>query len=90
MEINWQNRINTLKDRKLKKSYLNKIETYNNSQLVFVIMDRVQNSSSFFEKLIIASQGVVVLWVGDNDGWSKAMLDMVMRRLSVPDLCAGL
>ena len=53
-------------------------------------MDRVQNSSSFFEKLIIASQGVVVLWVGDNDGWSKAMLDMVMRRLSVPDLCAGL
>jgi len=48
--------------------------------------------------MIISQQGVVVvgvgnnpvLWVRDDDSWSKVELDKVMESGSVPDLCAGL
>ena len=53
--------------------------------LVFVIMDRLENSSSLviLVIMIVSQQGVVVVRVGNNvelrvwddDGWSKVKLD---------------
>ena len=55
--------------------------------LVFVIMDRLENSSSLviLVIMIVSQQGVVVVRVGNNvelrvwddDGWSKVKLDKV-------------
>ena len=53
-----------------------------------MIMDRLENGSSFIKLIIviISQQGVVVvgvgnnpvLWVWDDDRWSKVKLDNVM------------
>ena len=64
--------------------------------LVFMIVDRLENSSSLIKLVIVivSQQGVVVVRVGDNvvlrvwdnDSWSKVKLDSVLNILSVPDL----